>query len=208
MKTIRLFVSTVLLLNLSGCASTNAYWKETLPDNPDAMSSTEKKRVYDHFSIHEINVFLPYEDALKTNSSDLQYSAKTFYPNMLRVSPGLAPELEKIETAYRVRGLSLGLLIGLTLTPMLISSLSTDLDRDSRFSYYTGSLIAMAGVLGLDYGFLFWQQDNYNKIKDKYNNDLKAYLFDSKVSNQDMKDSDSLHHTQELATQFNVGWSF
>lgn len=208
MKIFKLLISSSIVISLMGCASTNSYWKEPLPDNPNSLSSAEKKRLYEHFSIDEISVFEISEDNLKTKSGDVKYSIKTFYPNILKVAPELESDLKDIQIAYQYRGPIAGLLFGLSLTPILLSSLSTDLDYDTRNTYYLGSLAGMLAFIGIDFGFLFFQQNKYNNIKDKYNEALKSYIFDSTFSRIENNQYHSVDNSVNLPTHINIGWSF
>jgi hypothetical protein len=208
MKSIKFLLTTVLLVKLTACASTNSYWKEPLPENPNALSTMEKERLYNHLSVDEISVFEFYEDSIKTKENSEKYSIKTFYPMILQISPKLKSELDSIEFSQHVRTWTISTLFSLSLTPILFSSLSTDLDRDNRVTNYGVSLLAMFAVIGIDFGFLFWQQNKYNEIIEVYNKDLNRYIFDSKFSSKPQINAQVVNKKRNLPTQINFEWNF
>lgn len=208
MKVIKFLTSSALIFSLVGCASTNSYWKHSVPENPNALSTTEKKDLYNQFSIDEISVFKLYDDSITTKENDTKYSLRTFYPTMLQVSPDLKSELEAIDKNQQIRVWTSSTLLGLSLTPIYLSSLSTDFDQNTRFTLYGSALLGMIITLGVDYGFLFWQQNKYNEIIEIYNKDLTQYIFDSKFSHNHQENLKQASKHIYAQTPINLNWSF
>lgn len=169
-------LTALLLTNLCGCASNISTWKEELPNRVDNLSSNTRQELYDKFAIKKVNLWTIQYDTFKIGVDDTEYYWGSFIPTVAKVSPSFEDYLQQYLDLGLTREWSSALLLGISLVPIFIASLSTEYDQNTRYSLYGSSLIGLFITGGIDFVLMLQQEGQLKQIQKQYNADLAKYL--------------------------------
>lgn len=167
---------------LQGCAANIHTWKETLPEKNYRLSSNEREELYRKYYIQDFNLMTIKFGTVKTGKDNNEYEIATMMPMVLQVSPK-SEEIYKSYTDLSVtRTWTASILSTVSLTPVLLASLNTDADQNTRYVLYGATLASLLVTMGVDLFMMFQQSEQLSNLKDTYNSDLKTYLEINTVS--------------------------
>lgn len=205
------FLSLVLLCNLSACAARTNYWKDELPDHTSHLSAQEKAEIYDKFKIEELTMFSPssiFSYPIQVIVQGKSYSILNYYPTMLKADPKLELDLEEVKSSMVNQYWIFTGILSLALAPLLLVEAQNITDNDVFLQHAIVAVAIQGAAFAIGLGFLFWQYNQYNNIKDRYNAALKAYLNDKSYAPYSQMPEQPQAQNTNVPTWVQVGWVF